>query len=82
MTNEEKLIILDNQIEHIYKELASVGNYGSESLKNFSKALINLEHLSEELKLRIANEEAEERFHQDLEDSLRGVECEEVNEDE
>ena len=82
MTNEEKLIILEDQIEHIYKELKRVGNYSPESLKNYSRALINLEHLAEELALRIANEEAEERFHQDLEDSLRGVECEEVNEDE
>ena len=82
MTNEEKLIILDNQIEHIYKELASVGDYGSEALNNFSKALINLKHLAEELKLRIASEKSKEKFRQYFEDSLRGEECEEVNEDE
>ena len=82
MTNEEKLIILDNQIEHIYKELKRVGNYSPESLKNFSKALINLKYLAEELKLRIANEEAEKEFHQYLEDRLRGEECEEVDKDE
>lgn len=58
MTNEEKLIILDDQIDYIYKELKKVGNYGSESLKNFSKALINLEYLAEELKLKIADEES------------------------
>ena len=82
MTNEEKLIILDNQIEHIYKELASVGNYGSESLKNFSKALINLKYLAEELALKIADEESKKRFRQYFEDSLLGEECEEVNENE
>ena len=82
MTNEEKIIILEDQMEHIYKELIKTGNYGPESLKNYSKALINLEHLAEELKLRIAIEEEQKRFHQYLEDSLRGEKCEEINEDE
>ena len=82
MTNEDKIIILENQIEHIYKEIIKVGNYSPESLKNYSKALINLEHLAEELKLRIANEEAKKRFHQYFEDRLRGEKCEEVSEDE
>jgi hypothetical protein len=82
MTNEEKLIILEKQIEHICKKLERVGNYDPESLVNFSKALINLEHLAEELALRIASEESKKRFRQYFEDSLRGVECEEVNENE
>lgn len=80
MTDEEKIIILENQIEYIYKELKIVGNYGSESLKNYSKALINLEYLAEELKLRIADEEVKKRFRQYFEDSLQGEKCEEVNE--
>lgn len=82
MTNEEKKIILENQIDYIYKELKRVGNYSPESLKNYSRALINLKYLAEELALKIADEESKKRFRQYFEDSLLGEECEEVNENE
>ena len=72
MTSKEKLIILENQIEHIYNNLKKVSNYGSEMLINYSKALINLEYLAEELRLKILDEKEKERFYQYLEEMSKG----------
>ena len=77
MKNEKKI---NWRINKIYKgEIVKVGNYGPESIENYSKALINLEYLAEELKLKIADEESKKRFRQYFEDSLQGEKCEEVN---